>query len=115
MTSKVPSLLSVSYDESLLRTRHWILETAGFNVTSALGFAQAANHFQTGTFDLVIIGHSIPHKDREALLKVLRKRECRVLALCKPGDPPLPGIAHSIDTWDGPEALIAAVRKTLDA
>lgn len=116
MTKRVPSLLSVSYDESLLRTRHWILETAGFNVTSALGFTQAANHFQTGAFDLVIIGHSIPYEDREALLKVLRKKaECPVLSLKRPGDPPLPGFDHSIDAWDGPEALISAVRKTLGA
>lgn len=116
LTSKVPSLLSISYDESLLRTRHWILETAGFNVTSALGFTQAANHFQTGAFDLVIIGHSIPHEDREALLKVLRKEaDCRVLSLQRPGDPSLPGVDHSIDAWDGPDALISAVRKTLGA
>lgn len=116
MTSKVPSLLSVSYDESLMRTRQWILETAGFNVTSALGFTQAANHCQTGAFDLVIIGHSIPYDDREALLKILRRGpECRVLSLHKPGDPPLPGVDHSMDGWDGPEALISAVRQTLGA
>jgi hypothetical protein len=116
MASNVPSLLSVSYDESLLRTRHWILETAGFNVTSALGFTQATNHFRTGAFDLVIVGHSIPHEDREALLKMLRiETECRVLSLRKPGDPPLPGADHSIDAWDGPEALISAVRKVLGA
>lgn len=114
MTSKAPSLLSVSDDESLLRTRQWILETAGFNVTSALGFTQAVNYFQTGIFDLVTLGHSIPHTDREALLKVLRKSECRVLALRKPGDLLLPGVGHSIDAWDGPEALISAVRKALE-
>lgn len=55
---------------------------------------------------------SIPHEDRKALLKVLRKSECRILALRKPGDPQLAGVDHSIDVWDGPEALTSAVRKT---
>jgi hypothetical protein len=31
-------ILSVSYDESLLRTREMLLESEGYNVISALGF-----------------------------------------------------------------------------
>jgi DNA-binding NtrC family response regulator len=114
MPKKGSSILSVSYDESLLHTRHWILETAGFKVTSALGFTQATNYSQTGHFDLVIIGHSIPREDKEALLKVVRNhKDIPVLSLRRVGDAPLPGVDHAIETWDGPEALLTAVRHLL--
>ncbi|HEV3040895.1 MAG TPA: hypothetical protein VHA33_24220 [Candidatus Angelobacter sp.] len=114
MSKHVPSILSISYDESLLRTRHWILETAGFDVTSALGFAQAASHAQSGAFDLVIVGHSIPAQDKQALLEMLQNHHHgRILALCKSGDERVDGVAHWLESWEGPEALVSAVRKIL--
>lgn len=115
MTGKIVSILSISYVEPLLRTRQWILETAGFRVTSALGFTQAIACSQDKTFDLAIMGHSIPRDDKQALLGALQKdSECRILSLCRPGDLPLSGANHSIDSWEGPEALIAAIHHTLD-
>ena len=115
MTRKIPSILSVSCDESLLRTRHWILEAAGFNVTSALGFAQATTQFQAGRFDLVILGHSMPRKDKEARRRVIRSYDrSRVLSLLRMGDSPLADVDYSIEASEGPEALVSAVRKVLD-
>lgn len=114
MVTSVPSILSVSYEESLLRTRHWILETAGFRVTSALDIAQAANYCQNRVFDLVIIGHSMPIKDKKALLRVVQdQNRARILSLLKSGEAPLRGVHHSIEASEGPEALVAAVEKTL--
>ncbi|HEV2989006.1 MAG TPA: hypothetical protein VG759_11225 [Candidatus Angelobacter sp.] len=107
--------MSISYDESLLRARHWILETAGFNVTSAFGLAQATTHVRSGAFDLVIIGHSIPRQDKKSLLKMLRSHHhCRVLALYKAGDEPFECAAHWLEAGEGPEALVSAVRKILN-
>lgn len=43
MANSVLPILSISYDdEPLLRTQQWILETAGFKVTSALGIVQTS-------------------------------------------------------------------------
>ena len=114
MFTRVPSILSISYEEPLLRTRHWILETAGFKVTSALGLAQAAEYCQTRCFDLVIIGHSIPIKDKKTLLALVQdQNRTRVLSLLRPGETPVPGVYHSIETSEGPAALVAAVQKAL--
>jgi len=115
MANKVPSILSVSYDEALLRTRRWILETVGFKVTSAFGFAQATTHLQANRFDLVIIGHSIPREDKEALLKIVKAHQhSRILSLRRAGDLPLTDVDDSIDAFEGPEVLISAVRKLLN-
>ena len=54
MANRAPSILSISYDESLLRTREWLLRASGFTVTSALGFTEAAAHCRNSDFDLVI-------------------------------------------------------------
>ena len=115
MTNRDPCVLSVSYDESLLRTREWILKGAGFTVTSALGFTEAIAHCQNAAFDLAIIGHSIPKSDRTALIKQLRKHnQARILTLRRHGDEHVPGADHSIEASLGADALLEAVRTTLD-
>ena len=73
MTTRAPSVLSISYDESLLRTRERILKAAGFDVTSALGFTEASAHCGKSSFDLVIIGHSLPRTDKAALVQEIRR------------------------------------------
>lgn len=115
MTKRAPSILSVSYDEPLLHTRQWILETAGFNVISALGFTEAITHCKAGVFDLLIIGHSIPPRDKAALVKVVRDHDhTRVLALLRAGEMPLAEADLSIDAWEGPDVLLTAVQRVLD-
>ena len=108
-----PSILSISYDESLLHTRAWILETAGFKVTSALGYSQAVRHCQNA-FDLIILGHSIPHDDQQSLLDVMRSHNhSRILLLRRPGDPVVADVDYSLEAWEGPEALLSVVKKAL--
>lgn len=115
MTNRVPCVLSVSYDESLLRTREWILKRAGFTVTSALGFTEALTHCENSAFDVVIIGHSIPKSDGVALVNHIRRHNhTRVLALRRHGEDHLPGVDHFIEPSQGPDALLEAVRTTLD-
>ena len=113
MANSARSILSVSYDESLLRTREWILETAGFKVTSAVDFSEAMNHCKSRRFDLVIIGHSIPPDEKRALIEaVTRQNHARLLVLRMPGDERVAG-AYSLMASEGPEALIAAVKTAL--
>ena len=114
MTNRAPCILSVSYDESLLRTREWILKRAGFAVTSALGFTEALTHCGNSAFDVVIIGHSIPKPDRIALVThVRRHNHTRILALRRQGEEHIPDIDHFIEPSLGPDALLEAVRTTL--
>ena len=135
MANQAPSILSISYDESLLRTREWLLRGQGFQVTSALGFTEAAAHCGNSAFDLVIIGHSIPQKDKMALISQVRvHNHTRILALRRHGEESLSGVDHSIqfafvadgehgmkviqlfspdEASQGPGELIAAVQAAL--
>ena len=80
-------ILSVSYNEPLLRTREMLLVREGYLVTSALGFTESAEHCRDGSFDLFILGHSIPDKDKRELISIFR-RNCNapVLALRRHGE-----------------------------
>jgi CheY-like chemotaxis protein len=81
-------ILSVSYDESLLKTRHFMLEQCGYEVTSALGFTDSMKHCTgKGAFDLFVLGHSIPLHDKQALVHAFRDTcQGTVVALKRPGE-----------------------------
>jgi DNA-binding NtrC family response regulator len=66
-------ILSLSYDETLLRMRHMILEKAGYAVLSAHGFASSLEHCKQGGFDLFILGHSIPHAEKRKMVEAFRQ------------------------------------------
>ena len=76
-------ILSVSYDGVLLDTRHQILSArAGYSVTSARGFAEALQVCSSDQqFDLFIVGHSIPHSDKEALIQAFRAQRSTALVV----------------------------------
>ena len=80
-------ILSVSYDQNLLTTRGLLLEREGYEVCSAFGFTEAMARCGKSSFDLFIIGHSIPHADKEELIKVFRSKfKAPVLSLNRPGE-----------------------------
>jgi DNA-binding response OmpR family regulator len=80
-------ILSVSYNEPLLVTRGLLLQREGYDVTSALGFTDAVKHCKTGSFDLFILGHSIPDTDKRELVHIFSEH-CKspVLALRRHGE-----------------------------
>ena len=81
-------ILSVSYDESLLKTRQFMLEQCGHHVISALGFTDSLRQCtQGGAFDLFVLGHSIPLHDKQALVEAFRRgHDAPVVALKRPGE-----------------------------
>jgi CheY-like chemotaxis protein len=106
-------ILSISYDPTLLSTRQQLLEHRGYTVVSAEGLVQAVQKFHDGEYDLVVMGHSIPHSDKEELLKVI-KRQCPVpvIELTRGGEPPLEGVAASADPMQ-PKIFMDLVDKFL--
>jgi CheY-like chemotaxis protein len=108
-------ILSISYDQPLLLTRQMILEQADFLVSSAFGFAEALEICQTQhDFDLILMGHSMPQKDKMALIAALRpKCQAPLLSILRHGDSPIPQASYSVDSADGPVALLAAVYEAL--
>jgi DNA-binding response OmpR family regulator len=107
-------ILSISYDRSLLMTRQLMLQQMGFEVVSGEGFVAAleACEASDAEFDLAILGHSIPAKDKERIISHFRQHcDAPVLALLRPHESALDSANRSIEAE--PENLIAAVREML--
>jgi len=108
-------ILSVVKDASLATTRYLLLSHAGFQVTSALVTADAIQHCKSGKFNLVLIGHSIPFKEKKSLLELIRKRcAAPVLALYHRGEGKLEGADYVLDSSEGPAALLETVTSILN-
>ena len=99
-------ILSVSYDPTLLRTREMLLQSRGYEVVSAEGFAEAVESCE-GEFDLIVIGHSIPHKDKRAIVAELRRHGCvaPIVSLLRFGEQPIPEATHGVDPSNPREML----------
>lgn len=107
-------ILSISYDGPLLVTREMMLRQAGFMVTSALGFNEAIKQCNTGEFDLIMVGHSIPLKDKAALVAAIKQHShSPILSIRRHEIDPLPEVDLSVDAQDGPQALLRAVKEVL--
>jgi CheY-like chemotaxis protein len=105
-------ILSISYDSVLLETRHMMLEQAGYEVVSAVGFAEAIEHCARD-FDLIIMGHSIPQQEKRAMLEEIHRHGCNapLLSLLRIGEAPIPEAIRGIDP--SPQQLMKAVTEIL--
>jgi DNA-binding response OmpR family regulator len=68
-------VLSVSYDDLLLRMRQMILENEGYIVVSAHGLENSLAQCKKGGLDPFILGHSIPDQDKRKLVETFQS-EC---------------------------------------
>ena len=112
--AKMPKcILSVSYDVALLATRRMMLEQKGYRVTSALGFTTALEACNHSHYDLFILGHSIPAKDKTALIRSFRENcNAPILSLERSGEERIPCDFHA--SPDNPEELLEKVEAILN-
>jgi CheY-like chemotaxis protein len=111
-TAQMARILSISYDATLLATRELLLQQMGHTVVSAEGFAKAyATCAKDGKFNLIVLGHSIPHDDKvEIVQHCVTACSCPVLALLRPNESILEGAARSVDSSQ-PEKFLRAVNE----
>jgi DNA-binding response OmpR family regulator len=65
--------LAVGPDPLLLETRGQVPRNAGYTVVSALSVEQALQSFVSVDFDIIILCHSIPVRERERLTYAIRR------------------------------------------
>jgi DNA-binding response OmpR family regulator len=65
-------LLTVGLDSQLLDTRRMVLQTAGYIVVTAGSIKEAFHLCLNHDFDLVVLCHSIPERDRDGLTCMIR-------------------------------------------
>jgi DNA-binding NtrC family response regulator len=105
-------ILSVSYDVSLLATRKMLLEQKGYAVENALGFSKALAFCRNGGFDLFILGHSIPHDDKLALIESFRTHcPAPIVSLERHGEDFVPCDYHA--SPDAPDKFLETIENIL--
>jgi DNA-binding response OmpR family regulator len=57
-------VLAVDVDYDLIGTKPSTWQSSGFFVTSVRSIGEALDHFKVGDFDLVLLGGSIPNRNR---------------------------------------------------
>src|SRR5437870_3363776 len=84
-------VLCVSWDRNLSRTREMLLTSAGFEVSSASGPAEARAACANSGADLLILGYSVPQSDKREMIRAFRTTsKSPVLSMLTPPQRPLP-------------------------
>jgi len=109
-------VLSIAADSALRISRQLILERAGFEVTSASGLEEASAICQQAAFVLFILGQTSSEDEQKQLARVLRNKcpGIPVLELHSHGTAYLAKADYSVETLDGPEALVLMVQRILE-
>lgn len=102
-------ILSVSYDEVLLATRHLLLEHEGYEVISIMGLAATLEKCKEGKFDLFVLGHSIDYSEKCKMVEAFRATcPAPIISLRRSqGEQPVDGAEYHIDP--DPESLLTLI------
>jgi DNA-binding NtrC family response regulator len=108
------SILSVGNDNLLLSVRSSVLRAAGYSVQTCANTSEAFELASAGDFDLVVICHSVPARERSQLIKAIKaeKPSTKILAVRIDGELAT-GVDASIHSLDGPHALLRAVEAAI--
>ncbi len=80
-------ILSVGIDPLTLCAREAVLRSAGYIVVSAMSIKEAFHLFLDGDFDLMVLCHTLPVRDRERLTCLIRASGSRIPVACISGTP----------------------------
>lgn len=109
-----PRILSIGTDSDLLSTRNLVLRKAGYSVAGATDLSRAIDLLRRVWFDLVIVCHAIPKKQREQTVEKIKDVQPRtsVIALQATGetlDVPVDAMIESFN----PEHLLESIADVL--
>jgi CheY-like chemotaxis protein len=69
-----PHILSVGKNPTLMSSRSLILRNAGYQVDEAYSVDKAINLVEADAIDAVLICHSVPRNDQQALISTVREK-----------------------------------------
>lgn len=108
-------VLSVSYDEPLLRSREYLLQHLGATVSSAYGFTPALKACRLGAFELFVLGNSIPAADKSELIRAFRESSPGpVLELFSVNESPTGLADYDFDSSKHPSEFADLVRMIIE-
>jgi DNA-binding NtrC family response regulator len=103
-------ILYCENDAAVLKAESKTFVRAGYAVEAVIGRAGAHQALQSGHYDLVVLGHTLTKDDRHHLPYMAKKsdRDVQVLVLHASGKHP--AVDYAMDSRDGEEAVIRALR-----
>ncbi len=106
------AVLNLGYDPPLLETRSIMLKNAGFRVRSVASAAAALHALSFQAFDVIILCHTVPERQRREVIEAARKRtpSVKTVVLYRVTRAEAEGADVALDSHDGPEALVSAVQ-----
>jgi len=109
------SILIYGHDPTLLDTRRWVLEAAGYKVVTVSKMTVATEAMASGGIALCVLCHTLTPEERRAALAVAaaQQPQLKTLSFCTTqeslGEEETSG--ETIDNFRGAPGLIAATRK----
>lgn len=114
--SPLASILVYGRDLSLLESRGWVLEKAGYHFLIALDLEKVKQIAASESIDLLLICHSLSPEDSVEALETLapiRPGMRHLLMTANTVVAPALAAKPSVSAFDGPLAMIAAVSRVM--
>ncbi len=108
-----PNLLSITYDRTLLMARHLMLQESGFFVVSAGDFKELKQGLAQSGYDVFILGHSLPSKEKLRVFHLLRDNSASVPILELYNSSPDLDTGFSLSSHATPEDLLTTVNRII--
>jgi DNA-binding NtrC family response regulator len=107
-------VLYAENDRKVLDEQSKIFENAGYTVERVQGRKEAEQALKNGTYDVVVLGHTLTKDDRHHLPYMAKKsfRHTQVLVLHASGKHH--AVDLSLDSRDGEEAITAAINSLVE-
>lgn len=106
-------VLSVGLDPLTLYSREAVLRSAGYIVVSALSIKDAFHLFQNGDFDLIVLCHTVPVRDRDRLIWLIRQSGSRIPVASILGTPGKETVFSDAALDQNPVKLLPGIRRLL--
>jgi CheY-like chemotaxis protein len=106
-------VLSVGLDPLSLYTREQVLRSSGYIVISVMSIKEAFHRFRNGDFDLMILCRTLPPKDRERLICLIRASGSRIPVACIAGTPHEQSAFADATLEENSVAFIAGIKRLL--
>ncbi len=80
-------VLSLGYDHMLMPERSLRLRQAGYAVIETFSLGEVLRRLKTGGLDLLLICHTVPLDQREAIIEAVQLSQPKLPFLCLPAEP----------------------------
>lgn len=113
-----PIVVVYGHDQSLLDTRTWVLQGAGYHVEQASQFSDVQQVTQKEPVSLVVMCHTLTSEQCAETRAFLHQQQPSIQRLLITATHPFslqPAGEPTISAFDGPRALIDTVAKVLSA